>query len=547
MTVGTIKSEVFDIGDGVTLVFTFTEKIFDVTHLFVRITDKTTKLTTTQVRGGSATFDYTAVVESDFSKATVTFNTAPTANEDIALQREVPLTQLTAYVKAGAFPAASHERALDLLTMGVQQVNSTFGRGFRFGPAVGDVGNVEITESVADRKEKALVFDSIGDLVLGTLVPLTVLPVSETDSSIVKDKLTSNFIAANAIQERKNLIINGAMDITQRGITFPSTPDNAYTLDRWQWNNQGAGVVTVSRDIDDPDPDTTFRGALKIVIDTISGALGATDAYHLRQTIEGNYIGQLAWGATKVGRKSITVSFWVRSPKAGIHSLVIRNSPSTVSYVAEYTVNVADTFEFKIITIPGAPIGGWLNGPFAGMKVDWTLASGSNFITSTPNTWETANNIMSANSVTLMDVATKEFRLGGVQLEQGTVATPYERLAIEEIIDQCQRYYEKSYDLGVDPATSTVIGHQIAFSDDALNRIRSYLTFSTRKRAIPTVAHYSDTGVINQVTINGSTHEAISGGSVMSDVGERGCTNDFSCTTAGVKCAWHWTADAEFI
>jgi hypothetical protein len=254
--------------------------------------------------------------------------------------------------------------------------------------------------------------------------------------------LTVPSINGGPLAGMRNRILNGAMTVAQRGTSFPAltNPGSTNILDRWVWAQNGTMVCAASLSTDAPND--TFRSSLKIDVTTADTSIIAGDYTIITQRIEGVNVRDLA-GTT------FTLSFWVKSPKVGVHCVSFRNGQTVDrSYVKEYTVTTANTWEYKTITVTGGLITAgtwdWNNG--AGLDVGFTLLSGTTFQT-TANAWQTGNFVATASQVNVMDNAANDFFLTGVQLETGPVATPFERRPIGTELALCQRYfYAGSYD-----------------------------------------------------------------------------------------------------
>lgn len=244
----------------------------------------------------------------------------------------------------------------------------------------------------------------------------------------------------------KNRVFNGNMQISQRGTTFSgiASPSSPFTLDRWRVNNTtSTGVVTISQDTNVPTTTKEFGFSLKCQVTTADISLLTTEYLTIWQNIEGYNVRDL------IGN-TFTLSFWVRSSKTGIHSVAFRNGDTTpnfdASYVAEYTINAANTWEYKTITVNNGinnTLGSYWNFTNGGgLSVMFTIANGSTFSTPTLNTWQNANYISSTNTVNVLDAIGNTFYITGVQLERGPVATPFEHRPIGTELALCQRYYQ---------------------------------------------------------------------------------------------------------
>lgn len=232
-----------------------------------------------------------------------------------------------------------------------------------------------------------------------------------------------------------NAAINGTFAVAQRGTSFAAAVSGNFTLDRWQWAAGGAGVVTITQDTDVP----TVAGnaylpnySHKVAVTTADASIASTDIYAIYQIIEGYRAAALVNGCA--------LSFWVKSPKTGTHCVSLVNGGADRSYIAEYTVNAQNTWEYKTITFPAFPgAGTWNYTTGKGVYLQFALAAGSTYQT-TANAWQTGNFVCSANQVNCMDSNTNVFRLALVNLIPGVIPQPLIQPdpAIEKI--QCQRY-----------------------------------------------------------------------------------------------------------
>jgi hypothetical protein len=231
----------------------------------------------------------------------------------------------------------------------------------------------------------------------------------------------------------RNKIINGKMEIAQRGTSFPAAVSGTYTADRWVVSQGSGAILTVDRQTDVPS-NNEFQHSLRATVTTADTSIAASEYFVLQQHIEGYNVRDL------IGR-TFTLSFWVRSSKTGTHCVSFTNSTGDLSYVVEYSITAANTWEKKSVTVLGGLITtgtwNWTNG--AGLNVRFTLAAGSTFQT-TKDTWQTGNYLATANQVNCLDTVGNIFAITGVQLEVGTVATPFEHRPIGTELALCQRY-----------------------------------------------------------------------------------------------------------
>ena len=208
----------------------------------------------------------------------------------------------------------------------------------------------------------------------------------------------------------------------------------------------------------------------------------------------------------------MTLSFYVKSNKTGTYTINLYKPDNTAyNYVQEYTINSANTWEKKTITIsPTAgstslitsSAGAINNDTGSGLEIGFSLAWGSDFNT-TANTWVAANDYSTTNQVNWMDSTSNNFYLTEVQLEVGDKATPFEHRSFAEELALCQRYYEKSYDYGTAIGTVTYLG-AVTMGGGATGSTTSFSPmlcpqFEVRKRTAPTVTVYDQAGTSGKV------------------------------------------------
>ena len=340
---------------------------------------------------------------------------------------------------------------------------------------------------------------------------------------------------------RRNMVINGAMQVAQRGTDFNDVANGTYTIDRWKLgkNNTDNAVINIDRVTTSPDG---FSNSLKISVGTAESALAADESLLLQHLIEAQNLQHLQNGLS--GAQSVTLSFWVRSDKTGTYTAAIRKPDNTDrNQSKEYTISAADTWEHKSLTFSGDTSGGGIaNDNGAGFFCDWWLAGGSNFTGGTMDTWaNTATQRLSTNQVNLMD-GTNEWYITGVQLEVGENASDFEHRSFGEELAACQRYFCKSFDTGVTPGT--------ADGNGAIRGVRgdgSFITnlfFPQEMRAAPTVTMYSPTtgasGKVRNLSGAGSDEA-----SAAFSQGTRNAGFTFTSTSTEVCINAHFTAEAE--
>ena len=237
----------------------------------------------------------------------------------------------------------------------------------------------------------------------------------------------------------KNRIINGGMTISQRNGTSATTVNgnDIYTLDRFKGWASGGGVFTVTQSTTAP---TGFNNSSLITVTTVDSSIAAGDNYRFAQTIEGYNIADLGFGTANAS--TVTLSFWVRSSITGTFGGSLYSVSGTRSYVFNYTISAANTWEQKTVTIAGDTSGTWGTTNSYGITVYFDLGSGSNYENAT-GSWVAAEKFRTSGNATLISTLSSTWYVTGVQLEKGSTATSFDYRPYGTELALCQRYYQR--------------------------------------------------------------------------------------------------------
>jgi hypothetical protein len=302
----------------------------------------------------------------------------------------------------------------------------------------------------------------------------------------------------------KNRIINGAMTIDQRNAGAAVTTSNTsapWITDRWSAysssNTAATAVHTTQQQTTVVPPG--FSHALKTTV-TFGGS-SYERAYY--QVIEGLNVGDLQWGT--VNAKPVTVSFWVQSSITGTFGFSLRNYDGTFSYVSMQTINTANTWEYKTITIPGPTSGTWTVSNSWGIICEICLGhtvgiTASVLTTATPNTWVNVNAITTSSQTNFVGTTGNTFYFTGFQFEVGTQATAFDYRPFGYELSLCQRYFETSYAQGTAVGTTTDVNSCMWISNRNPGVPHMQLRYVVTKRATPTFTTYNtSTGTANSI------------------------------------------------
>lgn len=344
--------------------------------------------------------------------------------------------------------------------------------------------------------------------------PNTTITVGVDGGSSLLADLSNVFLASPLAQSTNqplfvyssapNVLIGGNLDTNpwQRGTSFSVTATNTYTADNLKFGFNTSSTLTVTKDSSSvptqAQSGVTFKNAMKIVVASTDTSIATTDFC-------GFFLGIEGYDWQQIGHTyPVTISFWIRSSVTGVYGVSLRNSGLDRCYVNTITINSANTWEYKKITAGIAPNAGtwdYTNG--VGISLGFTLASGSNFF-GTADSWAGSNLLTTSSQVNFLSSTSNNMYITGIQINPGQHAAtnPFRSRAAELAL--CQRYYEKSYDLGTNPGTNTNLGAAFAAQQGVLgngaNATLYTRSYKVTKRTDSNPVIYSIAGNTSKVT-----------------------------------------------
>ena len=299
----------------------------------------------------------------------------------------------------------------------------------------------------------------------------------------------------------RNLIINGAMQHSQRDTSFTHTTTAQYTLDRFQASNGSSfnwNSAVISQSSDSPEG---FANSLKVDVASTSTPTGGQNGlfkYH----VEAQDLQQLSFGTSAA--KSFTLSFWVKSNKTGTYTVQIYQSDADKYLLSEYSISSSSTWEHKTLTFVGNTADVIDNNNGVGFEVRFNLACGPDDHTTAKATWTAGGGgtiHATSNQVNLFDNTSNEWYMTGVQLEVGERATPFEHRSYGDELAKCQRYYYKLI---------AAVGDTFANGyNQNSTTTRNILHFPVTMRVAPTALEQTGTAA-NYRVLHGTTVTACS-------------------------------------
>ena len=318
---------------------------------------------------------------------------------------------------------------------------------------------------------------------------------------------------------RRNIIINGAMQVAQRGTSSTSTGYGSVDRIRVNTNNLDEFAFTQSQST--TTPGQGFSNSFKVEVTTKEDALSGGEYANIQYRIEAQDLQSLAYGTSDA--KKTTLSFWVRSSLVGKYSVLFYQLDDARSNTQSFTISSADTWEHKTITIVGDTTGVIDNDNGAGININFILAAGTDYAGTPHSDWgaySETDDFAFDDQVNFI-AQTGTFYLTGLQFEIGSQATPFEHRSFGEELALCQRYFTKfggstTYDLvGFGGTASSATNAQVG------------MVFPTQMRAIPSLTH-NDIEVAD--TVNSAV--AVTSTAIGSTI-HNNKTAWFNCNTSG--------------
>ena len=355
--------------------------------------------------------------------------------------------------------------------------------------------------------------DAKGDLLVGT-ADNTVdnLAVGANGSVLMADSSTATGLSwSTQPLSNRNVIINGAMQVTQRGTSTASiTADGYYTADRWLGAASGLGTWTQSVEGDAPTG-SGFRKSLKMLCTTANASPTGTNNLAVVTYIEGQNLQQFAKGTASA--KQFALSFWVKSNVTGTYVAELFDVDNTRQTALQYTISSSATWEKKTLIFSADATGEFDNDNAKSLQVTFWMGAGSGLTSGTLQTTWAANTTANraVGQVNLAAATSNYWQVTGVQLEAGAVATPFEFEDIGITLAKCQRYFMRW-----SGATNERIGLAVPYS--TTNALPT-LQFPVTMRTIASAVTYLDlqlelpgvgTSAVTSVTLNGQNANAVS-------------------------------------
>ena len=283
---------------------------------------------------------------------------------------------------------------------------------------------------------------------------------------------------------RRNIIINGAMQISQRSTSVSSLNSDGYhTLDRWKMAFNTSGDITMSQD--SSDTPNGFGSALKISTTTADTSIAGGEYLLLQCLNEGQNLQSIKKGTADA--ETLTLSFYVKGNANATYAVELSDDDN--GRKVSKTFSVTSSWNRVVLTFPADATGELTNDNNNSLVVRFFLHGGSDYTSGTLNSnWSgsPASGSRAAGIDSILDSTSRTFHLTGVQLEVGSVATPFEHRSFGEELALCQRYFHSVNALGHSTPTDSAYARYITFAQDT-NATRWFHDFPVTMRATPSL------------------------------------------------------------
>jgi hypothetical protein len=259
-----------------------------------------------------------------------------------------------------------------------------------------------------------------------------------TRNLVVEESITfpENYFGQAQNYSFRNAVINGDVRIDQRNSANVPVVGTGYSADRWFLEEVSDAVLSTQQSTEVPTGQG-FINSIRTRSTTANASAGTTEFSVLTYFIEGTDSARFAWGTSSA--KTITASFWVKASVTGTYSFTLYNATQSRINPSSYTINAPDTWEKKSITILGETSGTWETGTGRGIIVNFYTSLGSNYLGSSG--WNNSSIFGVVGQANAWSSVNNTFSVTGLQIEEGSVATPFEHRPIGTELALCQRYY----------------------------------------------------------------------------------------------------------
>ena len=368
------------------------------------------------------------------------------------------------------------------------------------------------------------------DVLIGTAVT-----ISESGIAAAGIGITVANINGGQIGGRRNMVMNGAMQVAQRGTS--STSNGYQTIDRWDCTASGMDQLAFTQKQVTDSPDGHYY-SYEIDITTAETAQAGDEYMRVQHVIEAQNLQHLAYGTSSA--KTTTLSFWVKAKQTGTYAVNFYSSDGVRHISRTYTISAEATWEHKTVTIPGDTSGTINNDNGAGIYLAFLLIADSGYVSTDSTSWGgyTDAGYAYGHNVNVGSSTDNYWKITGVQWEVGAEGTSYEHRSFGEELQLCKRYYQQ---INQESSSTSII---TAFGNGS-GRLRAVVPLMVEMRANPTVALDVSGGNPSFYSYTGGTPSYSSMSGVEST--KKTFTIDINSSSVTMGAPYDWRGSSAFI
>ena len=339
----------------------------------------------------------------------------------------------------------------------------------------------------------------------------------------------------------RNVIINGAMNVAQRGHTSTGLGASSgyFTCDRWEVSlNNTAGRFTMTQDSSAP---IGFANSLKLACTTADTSIASDEQFKLEQKIEGQNLQAFAKGTSSA--KPFAVSFYVKGNASATYVCELYDLDNNRQ--CSKTFNVTTDWTRVELTFPADTTGAFDDDNAKSLNLSIFLHAGSDRTSGTLNSSgfaSSTNANRAAGISSFFDSTDRTFFITGVQLEVGQNPTSFEHEPFATTLLKCQRYFHAVSGAGHPFPIDSAYARYITHSQDT-NGTKWFYEYPVEMRAIPTLElNNISSSTVQHYNYNAGASYNMTGSS-LSESGTRHAHISFtfaSGISTGNTVSWRW-------
>ena len=301
----------------------------------------------------------------------------------------------------------------------------------------------------------------------------------------------------------RNVIVNGGCLVAQRG-TSSASADFA-SVDRMKMSVTNTDQLAFLQKQTSDGPDG-FSKCFEFDVTTVENALDADDLVYMRYAVEAQDL--IPFFNANGSGKNFTLSFYVKAHQAGTYQVGIYKDDATAQFITKtYTIASSGTWQRVVLNFTGDTGTSGINADNGlGFQISFMLAAGTNYTSGSEQPtwggWPGNPGFAAGQAVNTLSSTDNYWRITGIQLELGDIATPFEHRSLGEELARCQRYYYVLADYS-DPGSTAQICNAMGYST---SQVEAVIHFPTVMRSSPSLVQGTGSAYMSVVNASGQVN-----------------------------------------